>query len=72
MTRSKGEARTTGTIKTLHTAKGFGFIRADDGTEFFFHRSDVDDFDGLQRGDLVRFAAASGAKGPRAEQVERV
>jgi cold shock CspA family protein len=31
----------TGTIKALQQT--FGFIRADDGQDYFFHRSDVED-----------------------------
>ena len=29
----------TGTIKRLVSDKGFGFIAAGDGTEYFFHQS---------------------------------
>jgi cold shock CspA family protein len=29
----------TGTIKRLVTGKGFGFVQAQDGTEYFFHQS---------------------------------
>lgn len=60
-----------GTVKTLHVEKGFGFIAAVDGQQYFFHRSAVDDFDTLEVGDAVRFVAGEGAKGPRAEAVER-
>ena len=45
----------TGTIKRL-TDKGFGFIAAPDGVEYFFHRSGVDrdlNFDSLQGGERV-------------------
>jgi len=62
--------RLTGTIKSLHADKGFGFIQADNGTEYFFHRSAVGDFDLLARGVTVRFVPVTGTKGPRAEDVE--
>ena len=32
-------ANMKGTIKRLVNAKGFGFIAADDGNEYFFHQS---------------------------------
>jgi cold shock CspA family protein len=62
----------TGTVRTLKREKCYGFIHALDGHEYFFHRSDADDFDDLEPGDLVRFLPTQGPKGPRAEQVERL
>lgn len=65
----------TGTIKRLIRDKGFGFIKDDEGpTEFFFHRSSLArgvDFTTLVEGERVAFVEAEGAKGPRADQVER-
>lgn len=60
----------TGTVKSLHTDKGFGFLLDDAGVEYFFHRSACPDFDALSRGMAVRFTTAIGQKGPRAENVE--
>ena len=34
----------TGTVMTLLHEKGYGFIKGDDGIEYFFHRSNADDF----------------------------
>jgi cold shock protein len=47
---------TTGTIKRL-TDKGFGFIAAGDGTEYFFHQSAVQGarYDDLREGQRVSF-----------------
>jgi len=61
----------TGTIKTLHAAKGFGFILGEDKKEYFFHRTAVKnaEFGGLSEGQEVTFEDAEGAKGPRAEDV---
>lgn len=64
----------TGTIKTLRTEKGFGFIRGDGGKEYFFHHSAVvgERMDDLREGDTVDFdLGPDGPKGPRAENVRR-
>lgn len=60
-----------GTVKRLHDDKGFGFIKADDGIEYFFHRSEVhgSGFENLREGDAVEFTNTKGPKGPRAEGV---
>ena len=63
-------ATTNGTIKRL-TDKGFGFIAASDGTEYFFHQSACSGtrFDELREGQAVTFEKGQGPKGPRAENV---
>ena len=60
-----------GTIKRLVTDKGFGFIAAGDGTEYFFHQSAVSQtsFDQLREGQAVTFDVGQGTKGPRGENV---
>jgi len=49
-------ATTNGTIKRI-TDKGFGFIAASDGTEYFFHQSACvgTRFDELREGQRVTF-----------------
>lgn len=59
-----------GTIKKVVSDRGFGFIKADDGQEYFFHRSSVTDFDSLRGGETVTFQVETSAKGPRAGRVE--
>jgi CspA family cold shock protein len=59
----------TGTVKKIVSDRGFGFITAADGNEYFFHRSAIDNFDALRGGETVDFEVGSGPKGPRAEQV---
>ena len=63
-------ASTTGTIKRL-TDRGFGFIAAPDGVEYFFHQSACvgTPFNSLRKGDRVTFEVGQGPKGPRAEHV---
>jgi CspA family cold shock protein len=59
-----------GTIKRM-TDKGFGFIAAPDGNEYFFHQSACSTvrFDDLREGQNVTFTVGQGPKGPRAENV---
>ena len=63
----------TGTIRTLRTDKGFGFIKDAAGQEYFFHQSAVqgEGIGDLREGDSVEFEVGQGPKGPRAEGVRR-
>ena len=58
-----------GTIKRLVSDKGFGFIAAGDGTEYFFHQSACTGtaFDQLREGQAVTFDKG---QGPRGENVK--
>ena len=61
-----------GTIKKLVSDRGFGFIAAEDGKEYFFHQSGVDGsltFDRLRGGEAVSFDIEQSHKGPRANRV---
>ncbi len=64
-------ASMNGTIKRLVSDKGFGFILADDGNEYFFHNSACQGtrFDELREGQAVSFEKGQGPKGPRGENV---
>lgn len=66
------EAAMEGVVKSIKKDKGFGFIRAQDGTEYFFHRSGAQDFDLLQEGNRVTFAEEVSGKGPRGTGVKRL
>jgi len=62
----------TGSIKRLVRERGFGFIAGDDGQEYFFHRSGVDntlEFDALNGGERVTFDVERSDRGLRARQV---
>jgi CspA family cold shock protein len=62
----------TGVVKKLVKDRGFGFVKSDDGKEFFFHTSGVQGavpFDELKESQRVTFDATQGPKGPRAENV---
>lgn len=64
-----------GTISKVIAEKGFGFIKGDDGQEYFVHRSAVRDgavFEQLREGQAVSFDAGRGDKGLRADNVRLV
>ena len=63
---------TQGTIKRLVSDKGFGFIMAESGQEYFFHQSACANFASLREGQAVTFETGQGPKGPRAENVRPV
>lgn len=60
-----------GIVSKLFADEGYGFIRADDGREIYFHRNALldDDFSRLRVGAEVRFAEEEGEKGPQASTV---
>jgi cold shock protein len=64
-------ASISGTIKRLVSDKGFGFVQAGDGAEYFFHQSACADvrFGDLREGQTVTFEKGQGPKGPRAENI---
>ncbi|MCC7415710.1 MAG: cold shock domain-containing protein [Acidobacteria bacterium] len=60
-----------GKVKRLVSDKGFGFIAAEDGVEYFFHQSACVgvSFNELREGQAVTFDRGQGPKGPRGENV---
>ncbi len=67
--------RQTGTVKWFNDAKGFGFITPENGgKDCFVHYSAIQGsgFRTLAEGDKVAYDLVDSAKGPAAENVERV
>ncbi|MBN1522078.1 MAG: cold shock domain-containing protein [Candidatus Aureabacteria bacterium] len=60
-----------GQIKKLVRDRGFGFIKAVDGRELFFHQSTLlqASFDDLKEGQELEFDVEKSPKGPRAINV---
>jgi cold shock protein len=67
------EVTMTGTIAKLREDKGFGFLKDDEGKEYFFHQSAIfgEGIADLREGDSVEFTVTQSPKGPRAENVRR-
>jgi len=63
-----------GRVTKYDTEKGFGFITAQDGEEYFVHFSGIvgDGFKMLEVGDEVEFYVVNGAKGEQAVEVEKI
>ena len=59
-----------GTVKFFNDAKGFGFIKGENGQDVFVHASGL--VHEIQEHDEVTFDLAEGKKGPSAINVTRV
>jgi CspA family cold shock protein len=64
----------TGTVKWFNEAKGFGFIRRDDGPELFVHYTNIvgSGFRTSKEDDQVEFEVSEGPKGLQAINVTKV
>lgn len=60
-----------GTVKWFNKQKGYGFIKAEDGAEYFVHHSQIkmNGFRFLDDGDCVEFDVRSTEKGTMAVDV---
>ena len=58
-----------GTVKFFNASKGFGFIVQDNGSDLFFHVSEIQGQE-PQDGDKVEFEVGEGRKGPCAISVK--
>jgi len=63
--------KVTGTVKWFQSAKGFGFISAEDGNDYFVHHTSIlgDGFRTLDEGAKVSFIIEESDRGPRAVDV---
>lgn len=60
-----------GTVKFFNRTKGFGFITAEDGVDYFVHTSGLAEGVSLNEGDSVEFEVEQGDKGPKAGKVKK-
>ena len=57
-----------GTVKFFNDAKGFGFIKSENGNEVFVHSTGL--LDKVRENDNVTFEVTEGKKGPSAVNVK--
>ena len=60
-----------GTVKFFNNLKGFGFITAEDGKDYFVHQTGLKEGVTLRDNDSVTFDVVQGDKGPKAVNVEK-
>ncbi|MBL7051150.1 cold shock domain-containing protein [Candidatus Woesearchaeota archaeon] len=60
-----------GTVKFFNDMKGFGFIAADDGKEYFVHQTGLQEGVNLNENDVVEFDVEDGDRGPKATNVSK-
>ncbi len=60
-----------GTVKFFNSGKGFGFIRAEDGKEYFVHQTGLAEGIVLAENDTVNFEVEQGDRGPKAVKVSK-
>ena len=58
-----------GKVKFFNEMKGFGFVVADDGTEYFVHQTGLAEGVTLHENDSVSFDVEDGDRGPKAVNV---
>jgi cold shock protein len=63
-----------GTVKWFDAEKGYGFISADGGSEYFVHYSQIDSdgYKSLNENDNVYFEIVDTARGPQATKVKTI
>lgn len=60
-----------GKVKFFNNMKGFGFITADDGKEYFVHMTDLNEGVSITENDAVDFEVEQGDRGPKATKVSK-
>ena len=61
-------------MKWFNDAKGFGFIKREQGPDVFVHHTAIqsEGFRSLAEGDQVEFEVTQGQKGPQAANVRKI
>lgn len=66
----RGGIRMNGTVKFFNFSKGFGFVTAEDGKDYFVHMSGLGEDVKLKDNDAVTFDVEEGDRGLKAVNVQ--
>ena len=61
-----------GKIKFFNPDKEFGFVIGDDGKEYFFHKSGLEEGLTVDKDDAVEFVTEEGDRGLKAVKIKKV
>lgn len=63
-----------GTVKMFNKEKGYGFIKAEDGHDVFFHHTALlmEGFRTAEAGEEVEFEEEASDRGPRAKNIKKI
>ena len=63
-----------GTVKNFKKDRGFGFIKGEDGKDYFFHYSEIqaEGYRSAEPGEEVEFEPSDGDRGLRASKVVKI
>ena len=61
-----------GKVKFFNAGKGFGFIVAEDGNEYFVHQTGLEEGVVITDNDEVEFEVEEGDRGPKAVKVKKL
>jgi CspA family cold shock protein len=59
----------TGTVKFFNKSKRYGFVKGDDGEDYFFHESGLSEGIYVQDNDKVEFKVVDGDRGKKAVEI---
>ena len=60
-----------GTVKFFNQNKGYGFVTAEDGQDYFVHITGLNEGVSLEENDEVSFEVEQGDRGPKAVNVSK-
>jgi CspA family cold shock protein len=58
-----------GTVKFFNKSKKYGFVKGDDGEDYFFHESGLSEGIYVQDNDKVEFKVVDGDRGKKAVEI---
>jgi CspA family cold shock protein len=58
-----------GTVKFFNKSKRYGFVKGDDGEDYFFHESGLSEGIYVQDNDKVEFKVIDGDRGKKAVEI---